>query len=159
MSPKKKLWAPWRTKYINEPKNDKECIFCTKSKSKKDKDNFIIYRGKKSFALLNIFPYNSGHVMVAPYAHFADLEGLDTIILYEMLDLVKIVSKKIKLEFKPQGFNIGMNIGRPAGAGFDKHIHLHIVPRWAGDTNFMPVINDEDVISESLVSVYDKLKL
>lgn len=157
MSSKKMLWAPWRVKYIMESDSVK-CIFCEKPISGKDKKNFIIYRGSKAFAMLNIYPYNNGHVMVAPFDHIGQMSNLSSDILCEMMDIVKMLVEKIKIQMKAQGFNIGMNIGKISGAGFDEHLHIHIVPRWTGDTNFMPVICDEKVISESLDSVYKKLK-
>lgn len=158
MKKKKILWAPWRVRYITNPDKGK-CVFCQKSESTKDEKNYIIYRGKTAFALLNIYPYNNGHTMVAPYKHIGDLLRLPDNTLYEMLDIVKYIVKKVKKEMHPHGFNIGMNIGRPAGAGYDKHLHIHVVPRWSGDTSFMPVISAEDVISESLESVHKKLKI
>jgi ATP adenylyltransferase len=158
MFKKKKMWAPWRSKYITNPDGE-GCIFCIKSESKEDEKNFVIYRGEKSFALLNIYPYNNGHTMVAPYMHTGDISELPSEDMYEMQDLVKMVIEKMKKTMKPHGFNVGMNMGRAAGAGFEDHLHIHIVPRWHGDTNFMPVLCNEDVISESLISVYKKLKV
>jgi ATP adenylyltransferase len=151
------LWAPWRVKYITKP-DDEKCVFCAKSSKGRDTENFILYRGKQAFALLNIFPYNNGHVMVAPYEHVGDINKLPDSTMHEMMDIVKKLTAKIKKQMNAQGFNIGMNLGRISGAGFDKHLHIHIVPRWPGDTNFMPVICDEKIISESLESVYEKIR-
>jgi ATP adenylyltransferase len=152
------LWAPWRVKYITHPDGN-ECIFCVKSGENDDEKNFVLYRGEHAFALLNIYPYNNGHVMVAPYQHTGDLSELPQETVYEMQDIVKMFVEKLKEQMNPQGFNIGMNIGRTAGAGFKDHLHTHVVPRWNGDTNFMPVIGKEDVLSEALESAYRKLKI
>ncbi|MBN2407044.1 MAG: HIT domain-containing protein [Elusimicrobia bacterium] len=157
MKKKKILWAPWRVSYITDP-DGKGCIFCSKAKSRKDRENYILHRGKKAYALLNIYPYNNGHVMVAPYEHTGDLAELESGAFREMHEIVRELVKRLKKEMKPHGFNVGMNIGRTAGAGFYEHLHMHIVPRWNGDTNFMPVIGGQDVISEALESVYEKLK-
>lgn len=150
------MWAPWRVKYITNPA-ETNCIFCEKSAQSDDKKNYVLYRGKTVFALLNIYPYNNGHLMVAPYSHIGELEALSGDVLCEMMNVVNKFVKKIKETMRAQGFNVGMNIGKVAGAGIDDHIHIHIVPRWLGDTNFMPVIADEKVISEGLESVYKKL--
>ena len=143
-----KLWAPWRSKFIYSRKK-KGCIFCG-NKSGKKGDRHVIERAKHSFSILNIYPYNNGHVMVAPYRHVKSLELLSDA---EVADLMKLVIKtKVKLGkiLKPDGFNIGMNIGKAGGAGYAGHIHIHIVPRWEGDTNFMPVLSGTKVVSESL---------
>jgi ATP adenylyltransferase len=143
-----KLWAPWRSKFIYSRKK-KGCIFCGNKIGKKS-DRHVIERAKLSFSILNIYPYNNGHVMVAPYRHVKSLELLSDA---EVADLMKLVIKtKVKLGkmLKPDGFNIGMNIGKAGGAGYAGHIHIHIVPRWEGDTNFMPVLSGTKVVSESL---------
>lgn len=157
MKKKKILWAPWRAKYIVNSDSG-GCIFCEKSESSEDEKNLVLYRGKNAFSLLNIYPYNNGHVMIAPYEHVGELPLLKKEIFYEMQDIVRGFVGIMNEKMMPHGFNIGMNIGKPAGAGFDKHLHIHVVPRWNGDTNFMPVIGDQDVISESLESVYSKLR-
>ncbi len=151
------LWAPWRVKYVTSP-GGKECIFCTKPASENDRENYILHRGKKAFVILNIFPYNNGHTMVAPYEHTGDIERLPGDTYSEMMELTRRVIGKMRETMNPQGFNTGMNIGRPAGSSFDEHLHIHIVPRWEGDTNFMPVISGDSVISESLESAYEKLR-
>ncbi len=138
---------------------DMDCIFCEKPKKNDDKKELIIYRGQKAFALLNIYPYNNGHIMVAPYKHTGELAELTKEEYGEMNKIVKMYVARIKKTMNPHGFNVGMNIGKVAGAGFDEHLHTHIVPRWRGDTNFMPVVGKEKVISESLNSVYKKLKI
>ena len=153
----KRLWAPWRSKYVLNSSAE-GCIFCTKPKEDKDDENFILLRGDKCFAIMNIYPYNNGHLMVAPYAHKASIEELNDEELAEMMKMVQRCVKALRKAYNPQGFNIGMNIGRVAGAGFEGHIHIHIVPRWNGDTNFMPVLADTKVVPISLDEVYKRLK-
>lgn len=151
-----KLWAPWRSKYIYLRAN-KKCIFCGNKKTA-HKPKFILESTKHSFSMLNLYPYNNGHVMVAPHRHVRSLELLKE---NELLDLMKLVNKtkrSIDKKLKPDGYNIGVNIGRIGGAGFAGHVHIHIVPRWAGDTNFMPVLNNTKVVSESLEAMYKLLK-
>ena len=151
-----KLWAPWRSKYIYLRKN-KKCIFCG-NKEVRSKTNYIIRRSAHSFSILNIFPYNNGHVMIAPYRHVKTLELLTDA---ELIDLMKLVNKTktdIDKKLKPHGYNIGLNIGKVGGAGFAGHIHIHVVPRWTGDTNFMPVTGDTKVMSESLDAMHKLLK-
>ena len=157
MVPMKHLWAPWRIKYI-EKGIDKGCILCEKPAAGKDEDNLILYRGKHNFILMNLYPYNSGHLMVAPYRHAAAIDELTDEERNEHFKLVSLGVSVLKKVMKPEGFNIGLNIGRVAGAGVDKHIHSHIVPRWNGDTNFMPVIGDTKVVNEALEETYKKLK-
>jgi len=152
-----KLWAPWRIKYI-QAKKTKGCIFCQKTKQKKDKINYIVCRKKHAFSMLNIFPYNNGHVLIAPYRHVADLEKLTKDEKMEILDLINDTTKILRSKLKAQGFNIGANIGKVAGAGIDKHLHMHVVPRWDADTNFMPVLTQTKVISQSLDELYQILK-
>jgi ATP adenylyltransferase len=152
----KKLWAPWRFKFILHVDKG-ECIFCTKPKEE-DEKAYILYRGKHNFVILNIFPYNSGHLMIAPYSHKASPELLDEEEYTEMFKLLQVSIRVIREAYKPDGFNIGFNIGRVAGAGYDGHIHLHVVPRWNGDTNFMPIIGDVKVVSEGIDETYKRLK-
>ena len=153
----KQLWAPWRIKYILMEK-PQGCIFCEKPKENKDKENYILYRGKTAFIILNAFPYNSGHLMIAPYRHVPSLEHLNDEELLEISKLITLSLKFIRRAMNPDGFNIGVNIGRAAGAGIEEHVHVHVVPRWVGDTNFMPVLADTKVIPEALDATYDKLK-
>lgn len=152
----KKLWAPWRSKYIYSRKRT-GCIFCIKPNGRRY-GRHIVDRTKHSFSMLNLYPYNNGHVMVAPYRHVKSLELLSA---GEIADLMKLVNKtkmKIDKALKPDGYNIGMNLGKTAGAGYAGHIHIHIVPRWAGDTNFMPVLSDTKVMAESLKAMSGLLK-
>ncbi|MDH5695220.1 MAG: HIT domain-containing protein [Dehalococcoidia bacterium] len=151
------IWAPWRIKYIQMEKVA-GCILCEKPKQDSDTQNYILYRGEKNFIILNSYPYNPGHLMIAPYRHVASLEGLTKEELHEHFEIVSRSIKVLRQVFNPGGFNIGINMGKVAGAGIDDHFHTHIVPRWQGDTNFMPVISEARVIPEALAETYDKLK-
>lgn len=151
------LWAPWRAKFVKKNKYT-TCIFCKKSKSKNDNKNYIIYRGKYNFIMLNLYPYSNGHLMVAPYRHISKLEELTDSELFELFDLVRKMVKVLEKTHKIHGCNIGINLGKAAGAGIEDHIHVHIVPRWFGDTNFMPVISNTKVIPEWLDITYKLLK-
>lgn len=152
------LWAPWRMQYIRQGDKAGGCIFCTLPAEQKDEENLIVYRGKTGFIMLNSFPYNCGHLMAAPYKHTADMYALEDEELLSIGRLVRYSVRLLTAAMQPDGFNLGVNLGRSAGAGFVDHIHWHIVPRWNGDTNFMPVIADTKVLPESLRSTYDKLK-
>ena len=152
-----RLWAPWRMQYIQGIDKDDGCIFCTKPQESDDRKNLILYRGERCFVLMNLFPYNNGHLMIVPYVHTSDILMLDPQSSSEMWELLCLSKKVLSLAIKPDAFNVGMNIGRVAGAGIDQHIHLHIVPRWNGDTNFMPVIGETKVISQGLWDSYDSL--
>lgn len=155
----KKMWAPWRMRYINGTHKDDGCIFCVKPKEEKDKENLILYRGKYTFIIMNLFPYNNGHIMIAPYKHTGNLEDLEE---GEMLEIMTLSAKMISLMksiMRPDGFNAGFNLGQAAGAGVADHLHFHVVPRWIGDTNFMPILGDTKVISEHIFDTYDKLKM
>jgi len=148
-----KLWAPWRSKFVSARKR-KGCVFCLK---KAEKAGFIVKKTKFSFAMLNIYPYNNGHVMVSPYRHIKDLKGLTDPELLDMLRLVAAMQHLLERKLNPQGFNIGINTGKVGGAGYKDHVHIHIVPRWTGDTNFMPVIGNTKIISQSLEELYKLL--
>jgi ATP adenylyltransferase len=161
-----RLYAPWRMNYIMTDSRESggsdkrsECIFCKKSRESADRDNLIIYRGTSSFVLLNLYPYNNGHLMVAPYLHTAKLSDLIPESLLEMMELVKGCEAALYRAYQPQGYNIGMNLGQIAGAGIADHLHMHIVPRWSGDTNFMPVLAETKVLPDSLIGSYDKILL
>jgi ATP adenylyltransferase len=149
------IWAPWRIKYILGKKEG--CIFCDKVNENKDKENYVLLRGKNAFVMLNTFPYNNGHLMVAPYKHVPDLEGLEKDELSELMGLVKTCTQILKKALKPEGFNVGINLGKVAGAGVEGHIHIHIVPRWGGDTSFISTVGNTKIISESLNDTYNKL--
>lgn len=152
-----RLWAPWRSKYIYLRKQ-KRCIFCGNKSAKDLKKRYILDRSAHSFSMLNLYPYNNGHVMVAPFRHVKGLEYLSQEELNDLMGLVIMSKKTLDRKLKPHGYNIGMNMGKVAGAGFDGHIHIHIVPRWRGDTNFMPATGGTKVISESLDVLYALLK-
>ncbi len=155
-----RLWAPWRMAYITgeSQKKEKGCIFCLKSKQRSDAKNLIVLRGREAFVIMNIFPYNNGHLMVAPYRHIGDLGKLRDSELLEMMNLARRCQRAIAATMRPDGFNLGFNLGRTAGAGIADHVHLHLVPRWNGDTNFMPVLAGTKVISEGLAQTYRKLR-
>ena len=151
------LWAPWRIEYIQRAP-ESGCILCQKPQENNDEANFILYRGQHNFIILNAFPYNPGHLMVAPYRHIANLQDLTDEEAKEHFDIIKKSLELLKEVMKPTGFNIGLNAGKVAGAGIAEHLHTHIVPRWQGDTNFMPVLSDTKVISEALTSTYRRLR-
>lgn len=153
----KVLWAPWRIEYIRSPKHE-GCIFCDFPRENRDRERLILHRGRYSFVIMNNYPYNPGHVMIAPYRHVGRWEDLTDEELLEIMRLSQLMIKVIKKVMNPDGFNMGVNLGRVAGAGIEDHVHLHIVPRWNGDTNFMPVVADTKVIPESLQEAYDELK-
>jgi len=153
------LWAPWRIEYIKIAKEEAErgCILCSKPAAADDRKNLILHRGRHSFIIMNAYPYNSGHLMVVPYRHTANLEELEEDERNELFSLVSRSIAVLKQVFKAEGFNVGMNLGRIAGAGIDSHIHVHVVPRWAGDTNFMSVTGDIRVVSHAILETYHKL--
>lgn len=161
----KPLWAPWRMRFVKSAQKRmdrpmhplKNCIFCEKPKLKKDRKNYLLHRGETCFILLNIYPYNNGHLMVAPYKHILDFNGLKKKEMVELIELTNLSVNVLRDVFNPQGFNIGLNLGKVAGAGFE-HLHIHVVPRWFGDTNFMPICAETKVIPESLLATYKKLK-
>jgi ATP adenylyltransferase len=144
--------------YILKEKNE-GCIFCEIPKENRDKENYVLYRGKSCFVILNTYPYNNGHIMIAPYAHIKNLEQLNKDTINELMSLCQKSISVLKEKMNPQGFNIGANIGKVSGAGILDHVHLHIVPRWQGDTNFMPVILDTKVMPQYLSETYDLLKV
>jgi ATP adenylyltransferase len=150
-----RLWAPWRKTYIR-PKKKKGgmCVFCEILSSKQDAKNYVLKRNRSCFAVLNLFPYNNGHVLILPNRHVASISKLSSEEKLDWLGLAEEMREALQRTVKPHGFNLGINLGRIAGAGIPGHLHLHIVPRWKGDVNFMPVFSDTRVISESLQSLY-----
>ncbi len=152
----KAIFAPWRLEYILSEKPT-DCVFCTRIEQDQDEPNLILYRGKKAVVFLNKYPYNNGHLMVMPYRHTALLDELDEAQMLEMFELVRLCCKTLTKTMQPDGFNIGINLGDVAGAGIRDHIHIHVVPRWEGDTNFMPVFAETKSIPEHLTSTYRKL--
>jgi len=153
----KKLWAPWRMEYILESKKS-GCIFCKTLKEKQDERNLIVYRSSHSFVMLNKYPYNNGHLMIAPFRHISEIEKLNEKERLDIFNLVEKSVKALKRAMSPEGFNIGANFGDIAGAGVKDHLHIHIVPRWKGDTNFMPILADTAVLPQALSETYKKLK-
>lgn len=153
-----KLWAPWRQKYVTKiASHPKGCVFCAMEKEKKDKKNYIFARTKHCFAVLNIYPYNNGHVLILPKRHVRDLSRLKKEEKLELYELMESTQKILEKVMQAHGFNIGINIGKYAGAGFPGHLHIHIVPRWRGDVNFMPVVGNTKVISQSLETLHKLL--
>ena len=152
------LWTPWRMGYI-VGKRPKGCLFCLKQKEppQKDRENYILHRGQGCFIMMNAFPYTNGHLMIAPYAHTASPEELEPAVRHELIDLTGLSVATLRQTINPQGFNIGMNIAEVAGAGVADHLHVHVVPRWRGDTNFMSVLADTRLIPEALEATYDRL--
>ncbi len=151
----KTLWAPWRIKYIVGEK-EKGCIFCDKPKENNDEENLILFRGESAYIIMNRYPYSNGHLMTVPYRHTNNMSELNE---SERLELMNLTTKCIEIlgAMNPDGFNIGMNLGTAGGAGIDDHLHLHVVPRWSGDTNFMPLIADVKVMPEYLQDTYKTL--
>jgi ATP adenylyltransferase len=152
----KQLWAPWRLAYIQQPKTD-GCIFCTALAGGTDRESLVVARAAHSFVMMNLYPYNTGHVMVVPNRHRSRLDQLQD---EELLDLVRMTDRCIRAHeyaLHPEGWNVGLNLGRAAGAGIEDHVHVHVVPRWVGDTNFMPVLGDVKVLPEHLSATYDRL--
>jgi ATP adenylyltransferase len=153
----KQMWAPWRVEYIRMEK-PKGCVLCEIPQQDNDVANYLLYRGELNYVMMNKYPYNGGHLMVVPYRHVARLDDLSDAEITEHYRLIQRSLKILREVFNPAGFNIGVNMGKVAGAGIEEHVHSHIVPRWQGDTNFMPVIGDVKVISEAMADTYDRLK-
>ena len=155
-----RIWAPWRLAYVKDATKDVEqgCIFCTKPGEGDDQANLIAHRGELCFVILNLFPYTNGHLMIAPYEHVAGLEDVDADTVAEMMALAQRSIRALDEVYEPHGYNVGFNQGRVAGAGVEHHIHMHVVPRWGGDTNFMPVLGDTRVLPEALEDSYAALQ-
>jgi len=151
------LWTPWRYRYVTDPAKDEGCIFCEALKQD-DAKSLIVLRGRKNFVILNRFPYTTGHVMIAPLAHVAELAACDAPTLTEMMELAQRVQVALAANYKPEGYNLGMNLGRCAGAGVTGHLHLHVLPRWSGDTSFMSSIAETRIEPEDLAVTYEKLR-
>ena len=156
------LWSPWRHAYISSAGSNNPnqvCIFCAAVENPvADETNFVIHRGEENFVILNRYPYISGHLMIAPYAHLGTLSDAPKSSTDEMMDLVKACQRVLQDTYNPKGFNVGMNLGAVAGAGVADHIHMHILPRWGGDTNFMSTVADTRVLPEDLSMTYQKLR-
>jgi ATP adenylyltransferase len=155
-----RIWAPWRLTYVKDAAKDEEtgCIFCTKPEEDDDEANLILHRGERCFVILNRFPYTNGHLMVAPFEHIATLQELDSETIAEMMALGQRAMTALENAYEPHGYNVGFNQGRVAGAGYEYHIHMHVVPRWGGDTNYMPVIADTKVMPQTLEESYEALR-
>jgi ATP adenylyltransferase len=152
----RQLWAPWRIEYILSEKGDR-CLFCDVHAEDRDRDNLILYRDRNAYIIMNRYPYNSGHLMVVPYFHTSSFDGLSEEVLSEMTMLTKLSIKCLAESMRPEGFNTGINIGNAAGAGIEEHLHIHVVPRWVGDSSFMAVLDEVRVVPEHLMETYDKL--
>jgi len=152
------LWTPWRYKYFAEAGSISGCVFCDLPAANRDEETLIVFRGVKNFIILNRYPYTSGHVMIVPYAHTADFAHLDAETLSELMRLAQRVQGALDVAYHPDGFNLGMNLGRAGGAGIADHLHLHLLPRWQGDTNFMTTVAETRLEPEELSTTYDKLR-
>ena len=156
-----RLWSPWRSKYIASGVDSQagECVFCRiASNPDQDETNFVLHRGEHAFVVLNLYPYITGHLMVVPYLHTSELEALAKEISDELMDLTKRAQTALREVYSPAGFNLGMNLGLAAGAGIADHLHMHLLPRWAGDTNFMTTVGEARVLPEALETTYTKLR-
>ena len=152
------LWTPWRYQYVSQPGANPACIFCEALKRKDDAETLVLFRGRLNFILLNRYPYTTGHAMIAPYEHVGELERAAPETLAEMMELAQRLQRACAAEYKPEGYNLGMNLGKIAGAGVADHLHLHVLPRWAGDTSFMTTVSETRLEPEDLASTSKKLK-
>lgn len=152
------LWSPWRYRYLAEAPKPEGCIFCEMVAANQDEDRLIVYRGAMNFIVLNRFPYTSGHLMVVPYRHVAELAALDEAEADEMMRLIRAAEKNLRAVYRPDGLNVGMNIGESAGAGITGHIHMHVLPRWTGDANFMSTVGETRVLPEELPVTWRRVK-
>jgi len=150
-------FTPWRMAYIKGPR-DEECVLCRVPAETDDPGNLLLWRGERCYVLLNLYPYNNGHLMVAPYAHLADLGALEPATAAELMALTQHCVRALRRVYAPQAFNIGMNLGRVAGAGIADHLHMHVVPRWQGDMNFMPLLGGTKMIPEALAETYARVR-
>jgi ATP adenylyltransferase len=155
-----RIWAPWRLAYVKDASKDDaaECIFCAKPAEGDDTANLIVHRGERCFVILNLYPYTNGHLMIAPFEHHASITDLDAETIAEMMSLAQRAMTALEERYAPHGYNVGFNQGRVAGAGVEHHIHMHVVPRWGGDNNFMPVLADTRVMPQTLDQTYETLR-
>jgi len=153
------LWSPWRYRYVSQAGKGKGCPFCQQGgmDPARDREHLVLYRGRSNFVLLNLYPYTTGHMLVIPYAHVANLDQITVDTLTEMMELAQRLQSALQACYNPEGYNLGMNLGRSAGAGVADHLHLHLLPRWTGDANFMTVVGETRVQPEDLLATYDKL--
>ena len=152
----KQLWAPWRSEYVSSAK-DADCVFCS-APSKSAEEGLVLFNGSVSLVMLNKYPYNNGHLLLSPVRHVAKIEDLTPEESIDLFRLLRHSTVVLTRAFNPEGFNVGMNLGSAAGAGIADHLHMHIVPRWNGDTNFMPILSETKVVSEHLVATLEKLR-
>jgi ATP adenylyltransferase len=153
------LWTPWRYRYVSDAGKSDRCVFCETPalQPSQDREHLLLYRGGLNYVLMNLFPYTTGHCMVIPYAHVADLDDVTPETLAEMMELAGKVKKALEACYHPDGYNLGMNVGQCAGAGLADHIHLHVLPRWIGDSSFMTAVSETRILPEDLLTTYDKL--
>ena len=152
------LWTPWRSTYMKEKRENSKCIFCAAVQASEDESNLVVYRARHSFVILNRYPYTSGHLMIAPYKHISRLAQAEESAAEEMMRLMRRAEQVLELVYQPDGLNLGMNLGEAAGAGIEQHIHMHVLPRWKGDANFMTPIGNTRIIPEALEETYSKLR-
>ncbi len=152
------LWAPWRSTYMKTKRDRSKCIFCAAAAGGNDRETLIVHRARHNFVILNRYPYTSGHLMVAPYEHVSRLQQVDEQTVEEMMRLARASERILEETYRPQGLNLGMNLGEAAGAGIEQHIHLHVLPRWMGDANFMTSVGETRVLPEDLTKTFSKLE-
>ena len=152
------IWTPWRYRYVADASKDDRCVFCWAAQANDDSNTLIVHRAEKNFIILNRFPYTSGHVMVVPYAHVGELTAVAPDVLSEMMLLAQRVQMVLQETYHPEGYNLGMNLGRAAGAGITGHLHMHVLPRWSGDASFMTVIGETRTEPEELPTTYERLR-
>jgi ATP adenylyltransferase len=152
-----RLWSPWRLEYVTSTGEPRGCVFC-EAVSSPGADGLVLHRGRDCYVILNLYPYNSGHLMVVPNRHIAMLSSATREERCELMDLTRLAEQALTEAYRPQGLNVGMNLGRPAGAGIVDHLHIHVVPRWSGDTNFMTVVGDVRVLPEDLARTAQRLR-
>jgi len=153
-----RLWNPWRFQYVTKEKKSDGCIFCDLPRAGNDEETLIVHRGEFNYVILNRYPYTTGHLMVVPFQHTDSLQGIDEATAQELFSLVRHADAKVRDVYRPKGINIGMNLGEAAGAGIAEHIHMHLLPRWIGDANFLTVIGETRILPEELSETYRKLK-
>ena len=152
------LWTPWRYQFVQDPQPPAGCIFCDKPAEHRDEQNFILHRAAHNFVILNLYPYTSGHLMIVPYSHVATLDDAGPHVRAEMIELAARAETLLRAAYRPEGLNMGLNLGKCAGAGIAAHLHLHVLPRWPGDANFMSVVGETRVIPEDIPTTYAKLR-
>jgi len=152
------LWSPWRYQYLTAPKKPDGCVFCRIASESDDEENLVVHRAEHNFVVLNRFPYTSGHVMVVPYIHVSDLSGIDDASANEMMALMRLSERHLRAVYRPEGINLGMNVGESAGAGIAAHIHMHVLARWHGDSNFMTTIAETRILPEDLATTWRRLR-